>query len=165
MKGEMTINMTELEKMIAGELYKPSDEELVMLRQKAHRLCTQYNMTFETDEATRCAILKELLPDFDDEQIYFQGPIYFDYGLNTHIGKNFYANFNITILDVCPVHIGDNVKLGTNVSLVTPVHPLRWQERNPIVNENGEIITLEYAKPITIGDNCWMCLLLVFRVR
>lgn len=156
MKSEMIINMTELEKMIAGELYEPSDDELVMLRQKAHRLCTQYNMTFETDEATRCAILKELLPDFDDEQIYFQGPIYFDYGINTFIGKNFYANFNTTILDVCPVRIGDNVMLGTNVSLLTPVHPLRWQDRKPKLQENGEEHAYEYAKPITIGDNCWL---------
>ena len=148
--------MTEREKMTAGELYKPSDSELAMLRHKAHRLCTQYNMTFETDEETRCAILRELLPDFDEEEIYFQGPIYFDYGINTHIGKNFYANFNTTILDVCPVRIGDNVMLGTNVSLVTPVHPLRWQERNPKIDENGEEHVLEYAKPITIGNNCWI---------
>ena len=148
--------MTEREKMTAGELYKPSDDELVMLRHKAHRLCTQYNMTFETDEETRCAILRELLPDFDEEEIYFQGPIYFDYGINTYIGKNFYANFNTTILDVCPVRIGDNVMLGTNVSLVTPVHPLRWQERNPKIDENGEEHVLEYAKPITIGNNCWI---------
>ena len=148
--------MTEREKMTAGELYKPSDSELAMLRHKAHRLCTQYNMTFETDEETRCAILRELLPDFDEEEIYFQGPIYFDYGINTYIGKNFYANFNTTILDVCPVRIGDNVMLGTNVSLVTPVHPLRWQERNARVNENGEEYVLEYAKPITIGNNCWI---------
>ena len=54
--------------MTAGELYKPSDSELAMLRHKAHRLCTQYNMTFETDEETRCAILRELLPDFDEEE-------------------------------------------------------------------------------------------------
>ena len=139
--------MTEREKMTAGELYNASDPELLALRHKAHRLCTQYNQTFETDEITRCAILRELLPTFDEEEIYFQGPIYFDYGVNTFIGKNFYANFNTTILDVCPVTIGDNVMLGTGVSLLTPMHPLKWQERNAI---------LEYAKPIVIGNNCWL---------
>ena len=148
--------MNEREKMTAGELYNPADDELVMLRQKAHRLCTQFNMTFETDEVTRCAILRDLLPDFDEEEVYFQGPIYFDYGINTFIGKNFYANFNTTILDVCPVRIGDNVMLGNNVSLVTPVHPLKWQERNPRENDKGELVVLEYAKPITIGSNCWL---------
>lgn len=147
--------MNEREKMTAGELYKPSDAELCRLRTNAHRLCTIYNQLFETDEEKRDAILRELLPH-SSHDIYFQGPIYFDYGINTYIGKNFYANFNTTILDVCPVRIGDNVMLGTNVSLVTPVHPLRWQERNPIVHENGEEYALEYAKPITIGDNCWI---------
>ena len=148
--------MSELEKMSAGELYNPADSELVMLRQKAHRLCFQYNQTFETDEITRCAILKELLPNFDEEEVYFQGPIFFDYGLNTFIGKNFYANFNATILDVCPVTIGDNVMLGTNVSLLTPIHPLKWRERNPRTLPDGKIIVLEAGKPITIGDNCWL---------
>ena len=148
--------MTEREKMTAGELYNPGDNELVMLRQKAHRLCMQFNMIFETDEASRCAILKELLPDFNEDEIYFQGPVYFDYGINIFIGKNFYANFNTTILDVCPVHIGDNVMLGTNVSILTPMHPLKWQERNPRMNDKGEITVLEYGKPITIESNCWL---------
>ncbi|MBQ9419728.1 MAG: sugar O-acetyltransferase [Synergistaceae bacterium] len=148
--------ISEREKMIAGELYNPNDPELVSMRHKAHRLCTQYNQTFETDEETRCAILRELLPNFDEEEIYFQGPIYFDYGANTFIGKNFYANFNTTILDVCPVKIGDNVMLGTGVSLLTPVHPLKYSERNARQNPNGEIIVLEYAKPIVIGNNCWL---------
>ena len=76
--------------------------------------------------------------------------------MNIHIGKNFYANFNTTILDVCPVRIGDNVMLGTNVTLVTPVHPLRWQERNARMNDKGELVVLEYGKPITIGNNCWL---------
>ena len=139
--------MTEYEKMIAGELYNPADDELVKMRQKAHRLCTQFNQTFETDEETRCAILRDLLAKFDEEEIYFQGPIFFDYGKNIHIGKNFYANFNATILDVCPVTIGDNVMLGTNVSLLTPMHPLKFQERNKLI---------EYGKPIKIGNNCWL---------
>ena len=60
--------MTELEKMIAGELYNPADDELVKMRQKAHRLCTQFNQTFETDEETRCAILRDLLAEFDEEE-------------------------------------------------------------------------------------------------
>ena len=142
--------MTELEKMISGNLYDPSDSELLFLRQKAHRLCAQFNQLFETDETARCEILKELLQvpyEKVENDIYFQGPIFFDYGINIKIGKNFYANFNATILDVCPVTIGDNVMLGTNVSLLTPMHPLKFQERNE---------GIEYGKPIEIGNNCWL---------
>ena len=148
--------MTEREKMTLGQLYNPADEELCMLRVKAHRLCQDFNLLHDTDEAARCAILRELLPDFDEEEVYFQGPIFFDYGMNIHIGKNFYANFNLTILDICPVTIGDNVMLGTNVSLLTPTHPMRWQDRNAKLQPDGSIIQLEAGKPITIESNCWL---------
>ena len=149
--------MTELEKMIRGELYNPADEELYSLRTKAHRLCVDYNKLYDTDEAERNAILHELLPNTKfDEYTYLQGPIFFDYGINTYLGKGFYANFNFTVLDVCPVHIGDNVMIGTNVSLLTPMHPMRWQERNARIGDDGEGYILEYAKPITIGSNCWL---------
>ncbi|MBQ7268062.1 MAG: sugar O-acetyltransferase [Synergistaceae bacterium] len=147
--------MNERMKMTAGELYNPADEELYTLRTKAHRLCLMYNQLFDTDEEERYKILHELLP-YSDREAYFQGPIFFDYGINIYIGKNFYANFNTTILDICPVKIGDNVMLGTNVSLLTPLHPLRWQERNPKFNDDGSVTQLEYGKPISIGDNCWL---------
>lgn len=149
--------MTELEKMIRGEMYCPADEELYMLRTKAHRLCTDYNSLHETDEIARNVIIRELLPHCAfDEHTYLQGPIYFDYGINTYIGKCFYANFNFTVLDVCPVKIGDNVMIGTNVSLLTPMHPMRWQERNARHEFCGEEHVFEYGKPITIGNNCWL---------
>ncbi len=148
--------MTEREKMTAGELYNPADPELVKLRQKAHKLCAQFNKIIDDEDDLRYLILRELLPDYDADEIYFQGPIYFDYGFNTHIGKNFYANFNTTILDVCPVYIGDNVMLGTGVSLLTPLHPLEYKNRNPRMTENGGLIILEYGKSITIESNCWL---------
>lgn len=147
--------MNERMKMTAGEMYNPADEELYRLRTKAHKLCMMYNQLFDTDEEKRYEILRELLP-YSDHEAYFQGPIFFDYGINIHIGKNFYANFNTTILDVCTVKIGDNVMLGTNVSLLTPLHPLRWQERNARVDADGNVTQLEYGKSITIGDNCWI---------
>lgn len=52
--------------------------------------------------------------------------------------------------------IGDNVFIGPNVSLLTPIHPLRWQDRNPYVKPDGTLTDKEYAKPITIGSNCWI---------
>ena len=141
--------------MTAGELYNPADDELYTLRTKAHKLCMMYNALYDTDEEERSKILRELLP-YSDHDAYFQGNIFFDYGINIRIGKNFYANFGTVILDVCPVRIGDNVMLGTNVSLLTPMHPLKWQERNAKTDESGNLIQLEYGKPITIESNCWL---------
>lgn len=146
--------MNEIEKMIAGQLYDASADGLPELRAKAHRLCAEYNSALET-EAKRPKVLRAILP-FAAEGAYVQGPFYCDYGANIKIGKNFYANFNLTILDCGPVEIGDDVFFGPNVSLLTPVHPLRWQQRNARVKPDGTVYDLEYAKPIKIGKNCWL---------
>lgn len=146
--------MSEKEKMLAGKIYDPTDEELTILRTKAHRLSQYYNTLFE-DDNLRNTIIDELIPN-KGEGLYLQGPIYFDYGIFTSFGKNCYANFNFTVLDVCPVNIGSNVFFGPNCSLMTPMHPLRWQERNIKFMDDKTAYDDEYAKPINIGDNCWI---------
>ncbi|MDE6293550.1 MAG: sugar O-acetyltransferase [Clostridiales bacterium] len=147
--------MTQKERMLSGKIYDAGTQELLSLRQRAHRLCKQYNDTFEEDGEARSKIISELIPDMG-EGGYLQGPIYFDYGVFTKFGKNFYANFNLTVLDVCPVTIGDNVFVGPNVSILTPKHPLRYQDRNPYTTEDGRTTCKEYGAPIIIGDNCWI---------
>lgn len=146
--------MQEKEKMLAGLIYDPADQELTELRQKAHRLSKEYNDRLETDEE-RVRLLNELIPN-KGVNVYLQGPVQFDYGCFTTIGDNSYANFNFTCLDCCPVKIGSNVFMGPNVSLLTPVHPLRYQDRNIYERKDGVNTDKEYAKPITIGDNCWI---------
>lgn len=147
--------MTEKEKMLAGKIYDPSNSELLALRTAAHKLCRDYNLTCEAEEKKRKKILPKLVPNLG-ESGYLQGPVYFDYGLFFKTGKNFYANFNLTVLDVCPVTIGDNVFVGPNVSILTPKHPLRFEDRNPYVSEKGNMTDKEYGSPVTIGDNCWI---------
>ena len=147
--------MSEKEKMLAGKIYDPTDEELTILRTKAHRLSQHYNTLFEDDDL-RNTIIDELMIPSKGEGLYLQGPIYFDYGIFTSFGKNCYANFNFTVLDVCPVNIGSNVFFGPNCSLMTPMHPLRWQERNIKFKDDKTAYDDEYAKPISIGDNCWI---------
>ena len=147
--------MNENEKMLAGKLYDPSCDGLDVKRAKAHALCTEYNATFETETEKRAAILKELLPNAASG-CYVQGPIFCDYGEYLYIGENFYANFNFTALDCAPIRIGKNAFFGPNVTIVTPVHPFRWQDRNMRKKPNGAPYDLEYAKPIEIGDNCWL---------
>ncbi len=146
--------MTEKEKMLSGKIYDPADITLVKLREKAHGLSLKYNQCPETDER-RAEILKELIPAMG-ERVYLQGPVQFDYGCFTTIGKNSYANFNFTCVDCCPVAIGENVFIGPNVSLLTPVHPMRFQDRNMYKRSDGVVTDQEYAKPITIQDNCWI---------
>ena len=147
--------MNEKEKMLKGQIYDPANEELVKLRAKAHKLCLKYNNTVEEETEQRQEILREMGIKLGSN-IYLQGPIYFDYGCFIEIGDNSYANFNLTILDTCPVKIGKNVFIGTGVSIVTPLHPLRYQERNIFLSDKGYYTDNEYAKPIVIEDNCWI---------
>lgn len=147
--------MTEKEKMLAGKIYNASDEELERFRETAHRLSREYNLLDECDLNARAKILHELLPNAD-KSAYLQGPVQFDYGIFTELGENFYANFNLTVLDCAPVKIGNNVFIGPNCSLVTPIHPLLSRERNPVVKADGSVFAQEYAKPIIIGDDCWL---------
>ncbi len=50
----------------------------------------------------------------------------------------------------------DDVFMGPNVTLATPMHPLLPEERNVRRRPDGGFYNLEYAKPITIEDNCWL---------
>lgn len=147
--------MTEEEKMLAGKIYDTSDEVLAKRRCKAHKLSKDYNDTYEDEEEVREKILKELLPN-RGKGTYFQGPIQFDYGCYTTFGENCYANFNLVVLDCCPVTVGKNVLFGPNCMLATPVHPLLPRERNIRFKEDGTAFDYEYAKPIEIGDDCWI---------
>lgn len=146
--------MNEQEKMLSGKIYNPSDETLVEMRRRAHKLSQQYNSLYE-DDGLRKTILDELIPRHG-EGLFLQGPIYFDYGVFTVFGSNCYANFNLTVLDTCPVSIGDNVFFGPNCTIATPVHPLRWQERMIKFPDNGVPYDDEYGKPVTIQSNCWI---------
>lgn len=147
--------MTEKEKMLAGEPYDPTDKELTELRVKAHRLSQEYNMTYETDEAKRREILDELLPD-RGEGAYLQGPVQFDYGVFTKVGRSFYANFNFTVLDTCPVVMGDNVFFGPNCTVATALHYFDPVLRRMRAREDGTPYDIEFGKPVTIGNDCWI---------
>ena len=84
--------------MLAGLPYRPDTEELRAISTKAHRLSRDYNQTADEDKEVRKAIIDNLFPEHG-EGVYLQGPIEVDYGKFTKLGKNFYANFNLTILD------------------------------------------------------------------
>jgi maltose O-acetyltransferase len=137
---------TEKEKMLAGEMYNPADPELLKEREEARRKVRIYNQTLESEEEKRKKLLREILGS-TGENVYMEPNIRFDYGYNTYVGENFFANFDCTILDVCEVRFGDNCMLGPGVQIYTATHPLNPNERN-----SGK----EYAKPITFGNSVWI---------
>lgn len=147
--------MTEKEKMLKGEPYNPADKELSDLRISAHKLSQEYNLTYETETEKRGEILNKLLPN-RGKNCFLQSPIQFDYGVFTTVGDNFYANFNFVVLDTCPIDIGDNVFCGPNVTLATALHFLDPAERRTQFAADGSPFDIEFGKPITIGNDCWI---------
>ena len=145
--------MTEKEKMTSGKVYDCLDDELTKSREKVSALCIKYNSLPEGHK-DRDSLIKEIFPNIHKTSIV-RGPVYVDYGFNTYIGKHTYANFNLTILDVCPVTIGDNVSIGPNVQLITVVHPFLKEERKSSYNKDCKSVD-QYGKPIVIGNDCWI---------
>ena len=146
MRGVINKLNSEKEKMMAGELYLASDEELIKGRQEARRLTRMFNSSIETEEDDKVRILKQLFGS-TGKNLYVEPNFHCDYGYNIHVGENFYANFDCIMLDVCEIKIGDNCLLAPGVHIYTAAHPLHPVERN-----SGK----EFGKPVTIGDNVWI---------
>lgn len=148
--------MKEEEKIRAGILFCPGDPELKALKRKTHNLNVDYNQTYEDETEKREAILSEMIGEMG-ENGFIQGPVAFHYGKHTRIGKNFFGNFHLTIQDDAEVVIGDNCRFGPNVTIVTPLHPMLAAERRRMLTPEGEKKALCYAKPVHIGNDCWLC--------
>ena len=146
--------MREEEKIFKGILFSPGEPELKKIKLKTHNLCTEYNETFEDETEKREAIIADIF-DSIGENGRIQGPMQIHYGKHTKIGDSFFANFNLTIQDDARVTIGDHCNFGPNVTIVTPVHPMLPDERRAIMNKDGVAKHMCYAKPVTIGNDCW----------
>ena len=131
--------MTEKEKMLAGNLYNPTDHELARLHKEAIRLADAYNRLPSEQTEAREEILHRLFPHAGK-------------GL---VGEECFFNFDTVILDCCPVHIGDRLMAGPGTQIVTPIHPLLAEERR-IQNYPDGRHDLEYAQPIEIGNDVWL---------
>lgn len=139
--------MTEKEKMIAGKVYNSQDSELVAALNKSKSLCRQYNNLDFSNVAARKVIIDELLQEeHNDGYCVFTPPFWCDYGFNVKVGKNFYSNHNLVILDCAEVTFGDNVFVGPNCGFYTAIHPIDAHQRNT---------GIELAKPIKVGSDVW----------
>lgn len=139
--------LSEKQKAAAGQLYDANyDQELIDERIVCKDLCFDYNSLRPSDMEARNSLLKKLLGK-TGKSFFIEQPFYCDYGYNIEIGENFYANVNCTILDGAKVRFGDNVFIAPGCGFYTAGHPLDAEQRNK---------GLEYAYPITIGNNVWI---------
>lgn len=136
--------MTNRERRDAQMAYISDDS--IMEEQKAcRRKLQKLNFMDRSDFDGIAQAVKELLGRSDGA--FINPPFYCDYGTHIEVGKNFYANYNCTILDVAKVTIGDNCQMAPNVAIYTAGHPIHPASRNSMY---------EYGKKVTIGDNVWI---------
>lgn len=145
---------SEEERIFAGRLFDARRMELKAIKHEAHALCQRYNLTDEWD-GERGEIVHRLLGKVG-QNCYLQGPIQFNYGTHTFVGDNFFANFNLLVMDDGRIDIGSNVMIGPNVSLLATNHPLIADERVRLRYPDGHVSMSEFARGITIGDDVWI---------
>lgn len=137
---------SELEKMVTGQNYDPTDPELSQKRTFARQFISELNgIPYENWNVKR-----QLYTGFFGgvgKELLIELPFICDYGFNIFWGDHVFVNFDCLFLDSAPIHIGDRVKIAPSVRLYTATHPLDPNKRN-----SG----LEFAKPIIIEEDVWL---------
>ena len=139
--------MTNREKLHSGEIYYPSDDEIM----KEQLLCLEklydFNMTRPIEQEKREAMLKEMFAEIG-EGCYIEPPLHANWGgKHVHFGKMVYANFNLTMVDDTHIYVGDYTLIGPNVTIATAGHPI-----DPELREKA----YQFNRSIRIGKNCWI---------
>lgn len=138
--------MTEHERMMAGMLYNPYKVENNPW-ESIRMACKKFNDSEFWIDKTALNELRELFASAPEDMV-LTPPFYCDHGDKLYFGKHFYANTGLTILDENDVRFGDNVFIGPQVSIYTAGHP---------IDKDVRTLGLEYAKPVTIGHDVWIC--------
>ncbi|MEG1027888.1 MAG: sugar O-acetyltransferase [Oscillospiraceae bacterium] len=138
--------MNQKERMLSGLPYKPWLDGLSEERNICKQKIYEFNNLSPKENSKVPSMLKSIFAK-TGKNIFIEAPFHCDYGLNIEIGNNFFANYNLTILDVGKVTIGNNVMFAPNVAIYTAGHPV-----HPISRNSG----YEYGMPITIGNNVWI---------
>lgn len=138
--------MTEREKMIAGEFYRPGDPDLVAARKRAQALTRAYNATTYGEDDVRRPLLDALLGSGAGRAV-IRPPFHVDYGFNIHFEGAAFLNYGCILLDVCEIRIGDGAEIGPGVQILTADHP-----RDPALRAEGR----EMGRPITLGRHVWI---------
>ena len=138
--------MNQKERMLKGLPYKAWLDNLEEEREACNGKIYELNMLKPTEREKIPELIKALFGK-TGKNILIEPPFHCDYGWNIEVGENFSANYNLTVLDVGKVTIGDNVMIAPNVSIYTAGHPAHPESRN-----SG----YEYGIPVSIGNNVWI---------
>lgn len=148
--------ISDWDRMVAGKLYNPSNKDIEKQHKNGMYLCDRFNKISVRRQKAKQRTLEKLIPSAKGLDLAVFAPFYCEYGVNIHVGKGCFVNYNCTFLDVAPITLGNGVWIGANVTLATPNYPFIAEERLPAEYPDGNH-DLEYASPITIKDGCWIC--------
>lgn len=135
---------SEMDKMLAGELYRVDDAIAAEWRATGAWL-DRFNALGLTDRE-RAALLRERLGAVG-KGVLVRPPFHCDYGFNIRLGDGVFLNFNCVLLDVVAIEIGAGTQIGPAVQIYAADHP-----RDPALRRQG----LECGKPVKIGCNVWI---------
>lgn len=152
----MTTHINEYEKMISGKLYNSTSKDIAKVHALGLIRCQRFNKIAVWRPLAKQRALEKLIPSGKGNSLCVFAPLYCEYGRNIIVGKECFVNYNCTFLDIAPITLGNSVWIGANVTLATPMHPFIAEERINADYPDGRH-DLEYAEPITIKDNCWIC--------
>ena len=138
--------MTPMERMKAGLEYTYADAELIARKTQAIEWCEEFNAIDGRDYSAQYAHLKKMLGGVG-ERVWISKTFGCDCGKNIFIGDDFTGNFNLTILDIREVYIGNHVMIGPNTLITTVGHPLSPKARRGYMAK---------AAPVRIGNDVWI---------
>ncbi|QYK65490.1 MULTISPECIES: sugar O-acetyltransferase [Paenibacillus] len=137
---------TEKQKYLAGEAFCFLDPEIAAMKENATRLCKKFNEIDTANLEEQNKVIKQLFGSCG-ANVYIQPPFNCDVGKNIKVGKDFLTNYNVTILDVAQVTIGDYCMIGPNCTISTVNHPMTAKGRRE---------KLSITRPVVIGDDVWI---------
>ena len=106
----------------------------------------------DEDQALQKALWQELVPD-RGEAAEVCLPFFCLTGSNIHLGPHSFINYNATILDQAPVHIGDHTLIGPNCLITTIQDPDNNEaSRNCPPDRHNKA----QAAAVHIGADCWL---------
>lgn len=132
--------------MLAGELYRPDDPDIIADQAETARWLARYNAAAGSSLEVLRAILAERIPQLG-QNVSIRPPFFCDYGSNIRLGDGVFLNFNCVILDVVTVTIGDRTQIGPAVQIYAADHP-----RDAATRRSG----VEFGRPVQIGCDVWI---------
>ncbi|ESZ90818.1 hypothetical protein SBOR_8794 [Sclerotinia borealis F-4128] len=146
----------EFKKMLSGMNFKARlADRMPKFKLNVRRKLLKFNDSSINDEDTlddlkmrRMAVAKTFIGKLGPDT-NIEAPLFCTWGCNTFNGQNVYINRDVSIFDSAPVKIGDRVLIGPGVCICTDTHEIDVESRKQ--SQKGS-----YAKPIIIGDDCWV---------